>query len=134
MHVVLIEFRTSDIPYATQLANALSRLCQVTLMLPASVKEQIGQDDLKNVNLIFFDMPRMRSLANLHMVFWLRRQIQALAPDLVHITYWHIWGTPGLGLCFPIPIVATVHDVERHVGERGVWGVPPVSSLAMALG
>ena len=124
MHVVLIEFRTSDLPYSIQLANALGNLCRVTLMLPDAVLKQVDQVDRKKVNLLLFRMPRLRQLANLGMVIRLRRQIQDLTPDLVHITCWNIWGTSGLGLCFPIPIVATVHDVERHPGEHGLLAVP----------
>jgi glycosyltransferase involved in cell wall biosynthesis len=93
-------------------------------MLPEAVGNQIDHVDHQKVNLHLFKMPRLRQPANIGMVYQLRRQIKDLQPDLVHIAYWHIWGTPGLGLFYPIPLVATVHDVERHPGERGLWGVP----------
>jgi glycosyltransferase involved in cell wall biosynthesis len=124
MHVVLIEFSTSLAPYSVQLANALGKLCQITLMLPDTSGDLVNQVDQQNVNLKLFRKPRMRQLANLNMIRRLRRQIQDMQPDLVHIPSLDIWGTPGLGLFFPIPIVATVHDVERHPGEHGLWGFP----------
>lgn len=124
MHIVLIEFSTSLVPYSIQLANALGKLCKVTLMLPDSSGDQVDQVDQQKVDLILFRKPRMRQLSNLDMIRRLRRQIQNMQPDLVHITSWDIWGTLGLGLGFPIPMVATVHDVERHPGEHGLWAVP----------
>jgi glycosyltransferase involved in cell wall biosynthesis len=125
MHVTLIEFRTST-PYPVQLANALGRLCQVTLLLPDRATALAAYVDREYVNLKHFCMPRLRQPANLAMVWRLRRQLRALRPHLVHITYWHPWGTPGLGLFTRFPSVATVHDVSRHAGERGVWAIPPV--------
>jgi glycosyltransferase involved in cell wall biosynthesis len=124
MHVALIEFRTST-PYPGQLANALSRLCQVTLLLPERAAELAAYVDRENVDLKLFRMPRLRQPANLAMVLRLRRQLQVLHPQLVHVTYWHPWATPGLGMFARLPLVATVHDVTRHTGERGVWAIPP---------
>jgi glycosyltransferase involved in cell wall biosynthesis len=124
MHIVLIEFSTSLVSYSIQLANALGKLCQITLMLPDTSGDQVNQVDRQKVNLKLFRKPRIRQLSNLNMIRRLRRQIQDMQPDLVHTTSWDIWGAPGLGLCFPIPIVATVHDVERHPGEHGLWAIP----------
>lgn len=124
MHVALIEFSTSLVHYSIQLANALGKLCQITLMLPDDSGDQIDQVDQQKVNLKLFRKPRMRQLTNLNMIRRLRRQIEVMQPDLVHLTSLDIWGTPGLGLRFPIPTVATVHDVERHPGEHGLWAMP----------
>jgi starch synthase len=125
LHVVLIEFRTST-PYPIQLANALGQLCQVTLLLPERAlgfaDKTIDQD---KIDLQFFHLPQLRHPSNLVMVGRLRRQIRDLRPDVVHITFWNLWGTPGLGLSAPFSLVATVHDVNRHPGERGLWAVPP---------
>lgn len=124
MHVVLIEFRAST-PYPVQLANALGQLCQVTLMLPDAALRLVDKLDRGKVNLHVFHMPQLRQLTNLAMVWRLRRQLKALRPDLVHVTFWHLWGTPALGVFPPAPLVATVHDVSRHAGERGIWAIPP---------
>jgi len=125
MHVVLIEFRAST-PYPVQLANALGPLCRVTLMLPQAATKLAAQVDRQNVDLQFFPMPQLRHPANLTMVWRLHRRLQAMRPHLVHITFWHLWASPGLGMLAPAPLVSTVHDVQRHVGERGLWAIPSV--------
>jgi glycosyltransferase involved in cell wall biosynthesis len=118
MHVVLIEFRKAGPPYSLQLANALGELCQVTLMLPEDSASFADKADEERVDLRFFHLPRYRQPTNLAMIWRLRRQLKALRPDLVHISFWHMWGTPGLGLFAPFPLVATVHDIEPHLGDR----------------
>lgn len=126
MHIVLIEFRAST-PYPVQLANALSKSCQVTLMVPETASRFVSNLERDRVNLQFFHMSKLRHPSNFAMIRRLRRQIKSLNPSLIHITYWHIWGTPGLGLFKAYPLVCTVHDVNRHPGERGVWAVPPMA-------
>lgn len=123
MHVALIEFRTST-PYPIHLANALSHHLQVTLLMPNRATDLLDFVDTKRVNLIPFDMPRIRQLANLSFVWRLRQRLQSIEPNLVHITYWHPWGSLGLGRFSSIPVVATVHDVTRHMGERGRLSIP----------
>ncbi|MFW6116110.1 MAG: glycosyltransferase family 4 protein [bacterium] len=123
MHVAMIEFRTST-PYPVQLANALGPLCQVTLLLPDGATAFADYVDQDHVALQRFSMPRLRELANLGMVWHLRRLLNAVQPDVLHITFWHLWGTPGLRMLARYPVVATVHDVSRHPGERGIWAIP----------
>lgn len=124
MHAVLIEFRNST-PYPVQLANALGRLCRVTLVLADQAGQLASQVDLKYVDLHTFHIPKLRDPANLGMVWRLRQWLRGIPLDLVHITYWHLWATPGLGLSLSTtPLVATVHDVSRHPGERGAWAIP----------
>lgn len=123
MHVALIEFRTST-PYPVQLANALGQVCQVTLLLPDTATEFAPYVDRSDVNLQLFSMPRLRQPANLAMVWRLRTLLKAVRPDVLHITFWHLWGTLGLRILTPYPMVATVHDVARHPGERGFWAIP----------
>ena len=126
MHVILIEFRFVT-PYPVQLANALGELCQVTLMLPEAASRFATELDQDKVDLQFFQLPRYRQpLKMAAMVRHLNRQLKSLTPDVVHVTFWHVWGTPGLGIFAPFPLISTVHDVTRHSGERGLSGIPPV--------
>lgn len=126
MHVVLIEFRNAT-PYPVQLANALAELCQVTLMLPETASGFSSIVNRDKVNLEFFHLPRYRQPHKLAaMVRRIRSQLKVLKPHLVHITAWHIWGTPGLGLFAPFPLVTTVHDVNRHPGDSGLHGIPSI--------
>ncbi len=124
IHIVLIEFRAST-PAPVHLANALGELCRVTLMLPDAASSLIQAVNRETVDLQPFTMPRIRQPSNLAMVRRLRRRLERLHPHLIHITFWHPWGTPGLGVRSLAPLVATVHDVERHLGERGLWAIPP---------
>jgi glycosyltransferase involved in cell wall biosynthesis len=123
MHIALIEFRNST-PYPVQLANALGHMCRVTLMLPDTATLFTDYIDRDKVELRIFHMPKLRSLSNLMMLRRMLQQMKTLKPDLVHIGFWHLWGTPGLGMLTPFPLIATVHDVKRHPGERGVWAIP----------
>jgi glycosyltransferase involved in cell wall biosynthesis len=123
MHVVLIEFRDST-PHPVQLANALGHLCRVTLMLSDSATGLASKVDRTKVGLQLFHMPRHRAPTNLAMVLRIHRQLRVLRPDVVHITCWHLWGTPGLGPLKRFPLVATVHDVSRHPGDG--WAYPSV--------
>lgn len=123
MHCVLIEFRKST-PYPVQLANALGDICQVTLMLPEDATQLINHVDQLKVNLHLFKMPKFRHPSNILMVKYLRQHLDVLRPDLVHITHWHLWGTPGLGMFSSFPLVATVHDAHRHPNDGGIWGIP----------
>lgn len=125
MHVGLIDFQ-EDTPYALQLADALAQLCSVTLMLPQTAKGLIQKVNDASLDLQLFHMPRYREPANLKMVQQLRRLLKELQPDLIHITFWNMWGSPGLGFLSPVPIVATVHDVNRHPGDYSWWKNPPV--------
>jgi glycosyltransferase involved in cell wall biosynthesis len=96
----------------------------VTLLLSDAAVKLAAQVDRKIVNLQTFRVPKLRHPANLGMVWRLHKWLDKIRPDLVHITYWHLWDTPALGLSMSAPLIATVHDVSRHQGERGVWAVP----------
>jgi glycosyltransferase involved in cell wall biosynthesis len=123
MHIALIEFRNST-PYPVHLANALGQTCRMTLMLPESAAHFTEYLDREAVELQLFHMPKLRSLSNLRMVKRILRKLEVLQPDLIHISFWHLWSTPGLGKFAPFPLVTTVHDVQRHPGERGIWAIP----------
>lgn len=125
MHIAIIEFRTRIEPYPVEIANALAQHCEVSLFLPADATPTfLERIDTSRVNYQPFHMPRRRQLANIGMVRELQHQFKQFQVDLVHITYWHLWATPGLGLFKQQPLVCTVHDVTRHPGERGIWAVP----------
>ena len=122
MHVALIDFRTTT-PYAVQLANALGELCKVTLMLPDKSIHLVNQVDQKKVEFWPFHKPRIRNLTNLRLVWHIRQQLNIIQPDLVHISYWDLWGSPGLRLFSPFAHVATVHDTTPHPDDSNAF--PP---------
>jgi starch synthase len=118
MHAMLIDF--SFFAYTTQLANALSEMCQVSLMLPdraphhceAMIKEQVAVHR--------FHMPRLRYPSNLLMVRGLFQAIDRLKPDVVHLLAWNPWLNLALPVFPRVPLVATIHDASRHPGERPI--------------
>lgn len=116
MHVALIDFRTTT-PYAVQLANALGQLCKVTLMLPDKSPRLVNQVDRNKIEFWPFQKPRIRHLTNMRLIWHIRQHLDAIQPDLVHISYWDVWGSPGLRLFSPFPHVATVHDAVPHPGD-----------------
>lgn len=126
MHVALVEFRYTT-PYPIQLANAMGQLCHTTLILPYGASRFVHQLDQESVDLQFFHLPRYREPANLSMVWQLRRRLKAQRPDLLHITFRHWWGSPGLGLFSSYPVVATVHDVGPHPGDYSWWSNPRIA-------
>jgi starch synthase len=122
MRVILIEFTTS-IPYAVRLADALSELCELTLMLPDKTAFGDGVDK-ERVNLHLFHMPRISRPSNVLMVRHVLEYIAQVEPDIVHVVFWSPWMMPAMGLFLKPPLISTIHDVERHAGERGLWAIP----------
>lgn len=115
-HALLIDFEF--FAYSVQLANALSQLCRVTLMLPERVSEQCKEATDSRVCLRLFRMPRLRYPSNLFMVASLLRTINLLRPQVVHQQAWNLWMDLALPLFPKIPYVATIHDAKRHPGDR----------------
>lgn len=124
MHVLLIEFTTS-IPYTMLLVDALADLCDVSLLLPNNSPYSVNIDK-ERIDLHLFDMPRISRPANVLMVKNLLKQISEIKPDIVHVTFWSPWMMPAMSLFLNIPVVTTIHDVDRHTGERGLWAIPSV--------
>lgn len=116
MHVLLIDFEF--FAYSVQLASALSELCEVTLLLPDRASSHYTENINRSVGLHRFHMPRLRYPTNLTMVYSLFKTISRLKPHVVHQLAWHPWMNLALPLFPDIPLVTTIHDAERHPGDR----------------
>src|SRR5512139_1600641 len=116
MHVMLLDF--TFFAYAVSLANALSELCEVTLMLPDRAGRNYDEKTKKGVNRFRFNMPRLRYPTNAFMVRSLFGEIRRTQPDVVHQLAWHPWFNLALPLFPPVPLVTTVHDVQHHPGDK----------------
>lgn len=116
MQVVLIDF--GFFPYSVQLANALSELCEVTLMLPDKAPACYMEAIKKQVDLRQFHMPRFRYPTSLFMVCSLFRTISKIKPQVVHQLAWHPWMNLALPLFPNVPLTTTIHDASLHPGDK----------------
>ncbi len=117
LHVVLLDF--IFFAYAVQLANALSELCRVTLLLPEKAAGDYGPLLNQRVELRPFRTPaRLRYPTFLLTVCSLLRTIRQLGPDVVHQLSWNPWWNLLLPLWTCPPLVTTVHDAARHPGDE----------------
>jgi len=131
MRIVLLSF--GFIEYTIPLANAISKLEDVLLMEPKERLEPYIGMIRKNVNLWTFCKPRMRYPTNLVMIHKIIRQINKFKPDIIHFQR----GYPWLNLVLPLlgreyPLVATIHDVVPHIGDRSSSRIPAfISTMAI---
>jgi glycosyltransferase involved in cell wall biosynthesis len=116
MHAVLIEF--NFFAYTVSLANALSELCEVTLLLPDKAEGHYQAAVDKRVQLRLFHMPRLRYPTNLFMVRSIFEATNQVKPDVMHQLSWNLWFNLALPLFPDIPLVTTIHDASRHPGDR----------------
>ncbi len=115
-HALLIDFEYFT--YTIQLANALSDLCRVTVMLPDRALMQYAETVKKQIALYPFHMPRIRYPTNIFMVRALFRAIVQAQPQVVHELSWSLWMNLARPMFPRVPLVATIHDVSRHPGDR----------------
>jgi len=120
MRIVLYTF--DHIEYTIQLAEALSRLEDVMLMVPKHKQGLfIGwfREVLENnVNIEPYYQPRLRYPTNLLALYGIIKKINSFNPDIVHLQGEHPW----FNLILPFlrqryPLVTTVHDVVPHIGD-----------------
>jgi glycosyltransferase involved in cell wall biosynthesis len=116
MHAMLIDF--TFFAYTVELANALTELCEVTVMLPDRAPAYCAEAIKESVDLHRFHMPRRRHPTNVFMVYSLFRAIRRIRPDVVHQLAWHPWMTLALPAFPRVPLVTTIHDARRHPGDR----------------
>ncbi len=117
MRIALVAFDFGE--YTIHLANALARQISVTLFLPEQESSpqtiQLGPA----VDWRPFRKPRLRQLApQLQVLNMLRRQIEDVDPQVVHLQQGHLWFNLALPLLKQYPLVLTVHDPRHHVGDR----------------
>jgi len=120
MRVVLHAF--DHIEYTVQLAEALSKLEDIMLMVPGN-KPGLSIDWFSEVladNVIIkpYYQPRLRYPTNLLALYKIVKKINDFNPDIVHLQGEHPWFNLVLPfLTRKYPLVATVHDVVPHVGD-----------------
>lgn len=117
MHAMLIDF--TFFAYTVSLANALSELCEVTLLLPDRAAGHYQASVGERVKLYQFHLPRLRYPSNLFMVRFIFKAINQIKPQVVHQIASNLWFNMALPFFPDIPLVATIHDARRHPGDKG---------------
>jgi glycosyltransferase involved in cell wall biosynthesis len=123
MKVAFVSFDFGE--YCVRLASGIAQSAHVHLFLPTCEGKPYAQLLDQSVDLRLFHKPRLRQpLRQLQMVTSLVRQIRALSPDVVHLQagqLWFNWALPMLG---NRPLVLTVHDPAKHLGDGKSWKTP----------
>lgn len=115
-HVFLVDF--THFEFSVHLANSLSRLCRVTLMMPESAPDLLVNSLAPEVLSLQFRLPRMRYPTNIAMVRTIFAAIREAAPDVVHHIAWHAWMNLALPFFPAVPLVSSIHDASPHPGDR----------------
>jgi glycosyltransferase involved in cell wall biosynthesis len=111
--------------YCLRIANAMSQQVDVLLLLPE--REVAPHSKLRSEapNLKTFHKPRLREpLLQMRTVAALLRQIKNFNPDVIHLQSGHLWFNCALPFLRRYPLVLTMHDPYRHVGDKGALKTP----------
>lgn len=116
MKVAFISFEFME--YSVRLASGIAQDASVLLLLPES--EAIPYVHLlkHGAETRLFHKPRLRQpLQQARMMAHLVRTIRDFKPDVIHLQSGHPWFSFALPMLGDSPLVVTVHDPSRHVGE-----------------
>jgi glycosyltransferase involved in cell wall biosynthesis len=109
-----------NVEYNIQLANALSKKEDVTLILWRNLSERYLQYLDKSLKVEYIAKPRQKSPMNLNLVYETVDRIKRLNPDIVHMQNPYSWMCIGLPLIKKYPLVLTVHDPVPHFGREQI--------------
>lgn len=116
MKVAFISFEFME--YSVRLASGIAQDVSVLLLLPENEAKPYMYLLKNGVEIRPFDKPRLRQpLQQAKMMGHLVRTIRDFKPDVVHLQSGHPWFSFALSMLGDIPLVVTVHDPLRHVGE-----------------
>ena len=117
MKIALLHFCFED--YTIELANALIKYVDLTLIHPEKVSD-VCRDALNpNIRVISFPKPRIRELGNISSMATMMRIIKQVQPDVLHVQETNDpWYDLTLLFNKMPPLVTTIHDVFRHPGDR----------------
>lgn len=125
MKVAFLSFDFGE--YCIRLASALARETEVLLLLPQ--QEAAPHEPLLAPTVTFcpFHKPRLRQpLRQVRAIRAILRHIRAFDPDVIHLQQGHLWFNLALPLLGRYPLVLTIHDPRRHLGDRGGQNTPQI--------
>jgi glycosyltransferase involved in cell wall biosynthesis len=115
-----VAFVTFDYPeYSFRVAHAVAASCDVLLIQPRLHAQPFLRHSQPALTVWTFDKPRLRQpWRQFHTIRAILQRIREFEPDVVHVQSGHAWFHLALPLLRDYPLVVTVHDVLRHVGDR----------------
>jgi glycosyltransferase involved in cell wall biosynthesis len=123
MKVAFVAFDFGE--YCVRLASAIAQDANILLFLPAVEAEPYMHLLSNSAVLRPFHKPRLRQpLQQVEMIAHLVKQIKAFNPDVIHLQLGHLWFNWALPIFGDCPLVLTVHDPVRHVGDTESWMTP----------
>ena len=124
MRVALV---VTDIPdYGIEFAEMAAESCDVTLFIPDRYVSPGHPQEHARLKINPMSLPRNRqALKSLVAVGGLAQSIRRVSPDVVHILgTGNVWMNLLCPLLGSIPVLTTVHDVERHPGDKQSERIP----------
>lgn len=123
MKVAFVSFDFGE--YCVRLASGIAQDTNILLFLPKREAEPYMHLLSNSVGLRIFDKPRLRQpLQQVQMVTQLVRQIRDFSPDVIHLQAGHLWFNWALPMLGDCPLVLTVHDPSRHLGDAETRKTP----------
>jgi glycosyltransferase involved in cell wall biosynthesis len=116
MKVAFVSFDFGE--YCVRLATGIAQDASVLLFLPDCEAKPYTHLLSNSVELRSFHKPRLREpLQQVKMVTHLVSQIKDFNPDVIHLQSGHLWFSLALPMLAGRPLVLTVHDPSRHLGD-----------------
>lgn len=117
MRVALISFDFGE--YSVRLASALAEHATVLLLL----NELAGAPFTSQLDtrVIRIPIPRVRHRQVFRQIRrnrWILRQLRDFGPDVIHVQQGSMWFNIALRFAHTSPLVLTVHDAQRHPGDK----------------
>ena len=124
MRVLFIAFDSGEL--SVRLSSALAdHVDEVCLMLPSHEAEPHRKWLNPRVNFQPFDRPRLRQpLKQLALMPQLSYRIRRLNPDVIHFQKGHMYFNLTLAFLRRYPLVVSIHDPRRHLGDKGAAKTP----------
>jgi glycosyltransferase involved in cell wall biosynthesis len=123
MKVAFVSFDFGE--YCVRLASCMAQDSNLLLFLPRREAEPYMHLLSKSVGLRLFDKPRLRQpIKQVQMVVQLVKQIRGFRPDVIHLQAGHLWFNWALPMFGDCPLVLTVHDPSKHIGDADSGKTP----------
>jgi alpha-maltose-1-phosphate synthase len=104
--------------------SILDCLNNTIVFAPYAQKQFIMEITENNSHICFYDKPRMRNPSNIKIMGCIVSSIESYKPDVIHLLEYYPWMHFYLKHLARFPLVATIHDPIKHIGDIESWRVP----------